>query len=100
MNFVFGLSPDAVYPVIIIMIVILLFEWAGGLSSVALTDAVQGLFMTLSFVMLPCVIKRNFGGWVDLDVKTYPRPDFYQNMSADRQWLFWQFSLSLFGFCT
>jgi Na+/proline symporter len=45
-NFIFGIAPDTVYPVIIIMLVILLFEWAGGLSSVvALTDAIQGFVM-------------------------------------------------------
>lgn len=96
----FGLDPDTVYPAIIIFILILLFEWAGGLSSVALTDAIQGFVMVASFIMLPSVIKKNFGGWSDLDPTTYPRPDFYQNPSTDSQWLFWQFSMSLFGFFT
>jgi len=96
----FGLSPDTVYPVIIIMIAILLFEWAGGLSSVALTDAVQGFVMVISFIALPSVIKKNFGGWSDLDPSTYPQPRFYQNPSADAQWLFWQFAIGNFGFFT
>mmetsp|Transcript_19526 Transcript_19526/g.45813 ORF Transcript_19526/g.45813 Transcript_19526/m.45813 type:complete len:167 (-) Transcript_19526:702-1202(-) len=36
-NAMFGLSPDAVWPVIVINMIILIFEWVGGLSSVALT---------------------------------------------------------------
>ena len=33
-NAMFNLDPDAVYPVIIMMIIILLFEWIGGLRYV------------------------------------------------------------------
>jgi Na+/proline symporter len=41
-NSIFELDPDATYPVIIIMFLILIFEWLGGLNSVALTDSIQG----------------------------------------------------------
>jgi len=67
-NSIFNLDPDLAYPTILIMIGILIFEWAGGLNSVALTDTIQGCIMVVSFICLPLVIKRNFGGWVDLDV--------------------------------
>lgn len=44
----FNMSPDSVYPVVIIMAVILIFEWVGGLSSVALTDCIQAVVMVVS----------------------------------------------------
>ena len=97
-NSIFELDPDTVYPVIIIMCLILLFEWAGGLRSVALTDSIQAVVMILSFVILPAVIKKNFGGWSDIDLATYPRPDFYQTFSKEEQWNFWQLSLINFSF--
>jgi hypothetical protein len=44
------------HQVISIMLVILLFEWAGGLSSVvALTDAIQGKKVVFSFIALPTI---------------------------------------------
>lgn len=72
-NSMFGIDPESPVAVIIMFIIILAFEWAGGLSSVALTDAVQGFIMILSFLMLSGVVKKNFGGWSDLDPVTYPR---------------------------
>ena len=92
-NAMFGFDPDDVWPVIVIMAIILAFEWAGGLAVIALSDSIQGLIMLLSFVMIPIVIRKNFGGWTSLDPTTYPRPDFYQTPSKDDQWNFWQFSL-------
>lgn len=65
-NDIFEIDPNSVYPVIIIMLLILMFEWLGGLSSVAITDSIQALVMILSFIILPFVIKKNFGGWADL----------------------------------
>lgn len=97
-NSIFGIDPDSVVPVIIIFALILLFEWAGGLTSVATTDAVQGLVMTISFIMVPIVILRNFGGWSGLDFSTYPQQSFYQTPSGDSQWLFWNFAISNLGF--
>jgi SSS family solute:Na+ symporter len=99
-NSIFELDPDSNYPVIIIMILILIFEWVGGLNSVALTDSIQAIVMVISFVIIPSVIAKNFGGWADLDPETYPKPEFYQTLSKDRQWDFWQFSLINFSFFT
>ena len=54
-NSIFEMDPDAAYPVVIIMIIILVYEWLGGLSSVALTDSIQAAVMFLSFMIIPCV---------------------------------------------
>ena len=75
---------------LIIMFIVLMFEWIGGLSSVALTDSIQSIVMCISFLLLPLVIKYHFGGWTEIDVSTYPRPDFYQTFSKQEQWSFWQ----------
>lgn len=96
-NSIFGLDPDTAYPVVLIMTAILVFEWLGGLSSVALTDAVQALIMVASFVIVPSIITRQFGGWTVLDPETYPKPQLYQTMSREAQWSFWQFSLVNFA---
>lgn len=80
-NSIFELDPDEAYPVIIIMAMILIFEWVGGLNSVALTDLFQAVVMVLSFIILPVVVLKNFGGWKDLDPETYPRPQSYQTLS-------------------
>jgi Na+/proline symporter len=99
-NSMFEIDPDSPVAVIIMMIMILLFEWAGGLSSVAMTDCIQGFIMVISFIALPSVIKSNFGGWKDFDPATFPKPDFYQTPDKDSQWDFWQFSLLNFSFFT
>ena len=62
------------------------FEWAGGLAVVALSDAVQGVEMLISFICLPLVVLRHYGGWKDIDPMTFGRPDFYQTPSSDDQW--------------
>eukprot|EP00978_Attheya_sp_CCMP212_P006957 scaffold16242_cov55-Attheya_sp.AAC.4 len=97
-NSIFRLDVDAAWPVILIMFIILIFEWVGGLTSVALTDGVQGIIMTVAFMAIPIVIKRQFGGWNSLDLNEYPKPSFYQNPSGDSQWLLWNFSVVNFGF--
>jgi hypothetical protein len=56
--------------------------------------------MVISFIIVPCVLVRNYGGWSDLDPETYPRPNFYQTMSKEDQWAFWQFSIINFSFFT
>ena len=99
-NSIFGLDPDSVYPVIIIMILILIFECIGGLNSVAFTDSIQGVIMVFSFVAIPILIAKNYGGWSSLDPETYPQPSFYQTPTADSQWSFWQFGLINFSFFT
>lgn len=99
-NSIFNLDPDATYPVLVIMGLILLFEWVGGLSSVALTDSIQGFIMVAAFIIIPCVIYRNFGGWTDFDPETFPRPYFYPTPSVPLQWYAWQFALLNFSFFT
>jgi solute:Na+ symporter, SSS family len=99
-NSIFELDPDTPYPAIVVMAVILLFEWVGGLSSVALTDAFQAVVMMTAFFITPIVITKNFGGWRDLDAETFPKPQLYQTMSKEQQWSFWQFSLINFSFFT
>lgn len=99
-NGIFELDPDAAYPVIIIMMLILGFEWAGGLSSVAICDTIQAFVMIFSFIIIPSVIKKNFGGWVDLDLESYPRKDFFQTFDKEQQWNFWQLSVINFSFFT
>lgn len=83
----FGYDPSDVWPVIIIMSIILAFEWAGGLAVVAMSDSIQGFVMVVSFLCLPVVILRNWGGWKDIDPMTFPRPDFYQTPSAEGEFL-------------
>ncbi|KAL7547566.1 hypothetical protein ACHAWF_010859 [Thalassiosira exigua] len=123
-NAMFELDAGTVYPVIIIMLVILIFEWLGGLSCVAATDSLQALVMFFSFVAVPSVIASRLGvGWKDLDPSSYPRPEYYQvsmqsvvsflawlhrnrgscivkTPTKETQWDFWQFSLSGFAFFT
>lgn len=99
-NSIFGLDPDTIYPVIIIMALILAFECIGGLNSVAFTDSIQGIIMVFSFLAIPIIIAQNYGGWDSLDPSTYPRPEFYQTPSSDSQWKFWQFCLINFSFFT
>ena len=72
---------------------ILVSEWFGGLSAVALTDTVQGAIMVFGAVSVTCVIKRVWGGWVALDPLTFPRPDFYQTPTKEQQWIWWQICL-------
>ena len=92
-NSIFGLDPDTSYTVISVMFLILLFEWGGGLSSVAITDVIQGFVMIISFTCLAVVVKMQFGGWVDLDPNLYPRKDFYQTPGAEEQVEILQFSV-------
>lgn len=99
-NSIFGLEPDTIYPVIIIMIMILVFECIGGLNSVAFTDSIQGLIMVFSFLAIPILMAQHFGGWSSLDPETYPQPSFYQTPTSDSQWKFWQFGLINFSFFT
>lgn len=92
-NAIFGLEPENPYGVVVIMMIVLIFEWIGGLSSVALTDSIQSVVMCISFLVIPAVMKRHFGGWAELDLSEYPRPEFYQTFSKEEQWSFWQVSM-------
>jgi Na+/proline symporter len=99
-NGVIGIGPNNNLPVILITAFLLGSELIGGLSSVAITDTIQGIIMIAAFVFIPIALKLNFGGWVELDPSTYPSPEFYQTPSKDSQWLFWQFSLINVSFLT
>jgi Na+/proline symporter len=99
-NSIFGLDPDNIYPVIIIMLLILIFECIGGLNSVAFTDSVQGIIMVFFIFLVPILMSHHFGGWASLDPETYPQPTFYQTPTSDVQWKFWQFGLINFSFFT
>lgn len=99
-NSLFDISPNNPWAVVVMFAFILFFEWIGGLASVALTDCVQGFIMAVSFVMTATVVRKNFGGWSDLDPQTYPRPDFYQTPTGDQQWSFWQFTFLNVSFFT
>lgn len=99
-NSMFGIDPNNVYPVIIIMFVTLIFECIGGLNSVALTDSIQAVIMLFAFTSIPIIMVVNFGGWRDLTPSTYPQPTFYQTISQDAQVNFWQFSFINFAFFT
>lgn len=99
-NSVFELDADSTYPAILIMGLILAFEWVGGLNSVALTDCVQAVVMSVSFITIPAILLKHFGGWRDLDPETYPRPEYYQTLSTADQWEFWQFSIVNLSFFT
>ena len=99
-NGVIGIGPNNNLPVILITAFLLGSELIGGLSSVAITDTIQGIIMIAAFVFIPIALKLNFGGWVELDPSTYPSPEFYQTPSKDSQWLFWQFSLINVSFVT
>ncbi|CAB9503644.1 Sodium/proline symporter [Seminavis robusta] len=99
-NSIFGLPPDTVYPVLLIVSVTLMFEWIGGLRCVAMTDCIQASIMIVAYFVLPLIIVRNYGGWQALSLDTYPRPDFYQTPSWEDQMDFWQFALSTFTFFT
>jgi Na+/proline symporter len=67
---------------------------------VAITDTFQSIVMVVSFIIIPSVIYKNFGGFQALDPETYPQPQFYQMLSRETQWDFWQFSLINFSFFT
>ena len=99
-NSIFELDPNAIYPVVVIMILILIFECIGGLNSVAFTDSIQGIIMVFSFIAIPILIAANYGSWSSLDPEDYPQPQFYQTPTGDDQWRWWQFVLINFSFFT
>lgn len=96
-NSLFNVAPDSAVAVSIISFFILGFEWLGGLSSVALTDSIQGIIMVFCFIALPTVIAVNYGGWSTLEPETYARPEFYQTPSTEEQWSYWNFIILFAG---
>jgi len=99
-NSIFALDPDTVYPVIIVMAVTLMFEWVGGMRCVAITDCIQAAIMILAYLFLTITLKKNYGGWSEIDLASYPRTDFYQTPSWQEQMDFWQFAITCFTFFT
>jgi sodium/proline symporter len=99
-NGVFDIDSANPFPTIGIFFLILVFEWTGGLLSVAVTDVVQAFYIVIAFALTAVVVKKNFGGWADIDVDTFPRQFFYQTPTSDQQWQFWQFNLGNIGFFT
>jgi Na+(H+)/acetate symporter ActP len=57
-NSLFGIDPGNPWAVVIIFSFILVFEWVGGLASVAMTDCIQGFIVALSFIMTAIVVKN------------------------------------------
>ena len=53
-------------PVVIVGAVILAFEWLGGMSCVAYTDAVQAIVLIIIMLIFPIVFSHTFGGWVNV----------------------------------
>ena len=76
---------DEDWPVLLIFAGILIFEWAGGFTSVALSDAVQGLIITTAYVCLPIIVHKNFLGWTDLEWETFPFQHLYQSPESGTQ---------------
>jgi solute:Na+ symporter, SSS family len=97
-NSVFEISRDNPFPVIGIFFLILLFEWTGGILSIATTHVVQSVYIVIAFMLAAIVVKKNFGGCADLNVSTFPRPQFYQTPTMDQQLQFWQFNLTNIGY--
>jgi Na+/proline symporter len=65
-NGAFNLNPDSPWITIGVMVVILLSEWFGGLTAVALTDCVQGAIMIFGALSVIGVLKSQYGGWAAL----------------------------------
>ena len=99
-NSMFNIDVDNPTAVILIGITIVVLEWAGGLNSVAWTDALQGILMVFGFVLLGSVLSEEHGGWRSLDPTTYPRPQMYQVPSSETQLDMWCFMTTTFGFFT
>jgi Na+/proline symporter len=96
-NVLFGISLNNYTPVVLICLLIVALEWIGGLQSVAMTDAAQGLLMVLCFITASFAILSKYGPWSDLDWETYPQPSFYQTPDGETQWNMWEFMFLLFS---
>ena len=92
-NSIFGIDPDSVVALLVICALILVFEFVGGLTSVALTDAIQAGLMIICFTLLSLLVKVQYGGWTDLNWETYPKPEHYQTPTNDAALQFWSFEI-------
>jgi len=93
-NSIFGIDPNSVVALVLISALILIFEFVGGLTSVAMTDTIQASLMILCFILLSAVLKAQYGGWTDLSWEDYPNQSFYQTPTADSAFLFWAFAFT------
>ena len=91
---------DQMNPVgmLIIASLILVYEAMGGLSSVAWTDAIQGVIMFISFLLLPLFMAGRWGGWPSIDPNRFPRKDFYDVPEPLQRWLLMNYICESFGF--
>lgn len=55
---------DAVWGVVALALIMLVYSSLGGLRSVAWTDAIQGAMMLAGFVLIAVIVQRDMGGWV------------------------------------
>jgi len=75
-NTLFGISESNPAPVIAVGAVILAFEWLGGMSCVAYTDAVQAVVLIIIMFIFPVVFSHTFGGWVNVSCTAWYCPCF------------------------
>ncbi len=55
---------DAVWGVILLAVIMLVYSTLGGLRSVAWTDAIQGAMMLTGFALIAVIVQRDLGGWM------------------------------------
>lgn len=90
-NSIFGIDTDSVVALLVICALILVFEFVGGLTSVAITDTLQATVMIICFILLSGIVKIRYGGWTELDWEIYPQPSQFQTPSNETAFLFWSF---------
>lgn len=58
-----GGAVDALWGVILLALIMMIYSTMGGLRSVAWTDVLQGGMMLLGFILIAVIIQRDMGGW-------------------------------------
>lgn len=58
-----GGAVDAIWGVLLLVLIMMVYSTMGGLRSVAWTDVLQGGMMLLGFVLIAVIIQRDMGGW-------------------------------------
>lgn len=62
-----GLTGDAVPPIVaalVLAVIMLAYEYLGGMRSVAYNDSIQGMVILTSFIFLIIIVAREYGGFV------------------------------------
>jgi Na+/proline symporter len=80
----FGLDKMNFWGILAISLIILGYEWLGGLESVALTDAVQGVIMLIGFFTLLIVTCTHFGGTVTVGEQASTCDDTAGEVTCDK----------------